>query len=242
MKAATRLTCKSFIVALAVAAAADVVQHRPAVPTYCQVAKRAAPPKPYGGVHLRLEDDLRGYAAFMRSRLGVRTNFELMARTKALEACAAGSTKLYVAVGLDDVSDRAIAAPSPQIRVHDVGAHAGEDKSLLEKGKGPFGATLVFKDGGDIARRFGEAAASVGAIVDTVVLADAAYYVGYAGLSTFDRTLVDIRATRDQWDARLARPDNCTFTVGKNTQRGVADHDPNAPAGRVYMRHFRSLP
>ena len=134
------------------------------------------------------------------------------------------------------------AASSPQIRVHDVGAHAGEDKSLLDKKKGPFGSTLVFKDGGEIARRFGAAAASVGAIVDTVVLADAAYYVGYAGLSTFDRTLVDIRATRDQWDARRARPDNCTFSVGKNKQRGVADHQPNAPAGRVYMRHFRSLP
>ena len=74
------------------------------------------------------------------------------------------------------------------------------------------------------------------------IIADAAYYVGYAGLSTFDRTLVDIRATRDQWDARLAWPDNCTFTVGKNTQRGVAYHVPNAPAGGVYMRHFRSLP
>ena len=73
-------------------------------------------------------------------------------------------------------------------------------------------------------------------------VADAAYYVGYAGLSTFDRTLVDIRATRDQYAARLARPDNCTFTVGKNKQRGVADHVPNVPAGRVYMRHFRSLP
>ena len=78
-------------------------------------------------------------------------------------------------------------------------------------------------------------------ITTTRAALDAAYYVGYAGLSTFDRTLVDIRATRDQWDARLARPDNCTFTVGKNTQRGVADHDPNAPAG-VYMRHFQSLP
>ena len=109
-------------------------------------------------VHLRLEDDLRGYAAFMRSRLGVRTNFELMARTKALEACAAGSTKLYVAVGLD-VSNR-------------------EDKKLLRAKKGPFGSTLVFKDGGEIARRFGAAASSVGAIVDTVVLADAAYYAG----------------------------------------------------------------
>ena len=40
----------------------------------------------------------------------------------------------------------------------------------------------------------------------------------------------------------MARPDNCTFTVGKNTQRGVADHVPNAPAEGVYMRHFRSLP
>ena len=40
----------------------------------------------------------------------------------------------------------------------------------------------------------------------------------------------------------MARPDNCTFSVGKNKQRGVADHQPNAPAGRVYMRHFRSLP
>ncbi len=72
-------------------------------------------------------------------------------------------------------------------------------------------AKVAFKDGGEIARRFGAAASSVGAIVDTVVLADAAYYVGYAGLSTFDRTLFDVRATRDQWDARLARPDNCTF-------------------------------
>ena len=79
------------------------------------------------------------------------------------------------------------------------------------------------------------------ALAVAAAAADAAYYVGYAGLSTFDRTLVDIRATRDQWDTRLARPDNCTFSVGKNTQRGVADHDPNAPAG-VYMRHFRSLP
>ena len=122
------------------------------------MAKRAAPPEPYGGVHLRLEDDLRGYAAFMRSRLGVRTNFELMARTKALEACAAGSTKLYVAVGLD-VSNR-------------------EDKKLLRAKKGPFGSTLVFKDGEEIKRRFGAAASSVGAIVDTVVLADAAYYAG----------------------------------------------------------------
>ena len=124
---------------------------------------------------------------------------------------------------------------------------AGEDKSLLEKGKGPFGSTLVFKDGGEIARRFGAAASSVGAIVDTVVLADAAYYVGYAGMSTFDRTLVDVRATRDQYDARMARPDNCTFTVGKDKQlmdmlRGVADHVPNARARGVYMRHFRSLP
>ena len=66
--------------------------------------------------------------------------------------------------------------------------------------------------------------------------------IGYAGLSTFDRTLVDIRATRDQWDARPARPDNCTFSVGKNKQRGVADHQPNVPAGGVYMRHFRTLP
>ena len=159
-----------------------------------------------------------------------------------IEACAAGSTKLYVAVGLD-VSDRAIPASSPQICVHAGGAPAGEDKALLEKGQGPFGSTLVFKDGEEIKRRFGaDAASSVGAIVDTVVLADAAYYVGYAGLSTFDRTLVDIRATRDQWDARLARPDNCTFTVGKNVPARGRVYQPNVPAGRVYMRHFRSLP
>ena len=46
----------------------------------------------------------------------------------------------------------------------------------------------------------------------------------------------------------MARPDNCTFTVGKDKQlmdmlRGVADHVPNAPPDMsVYMRHFRSLP
>ena len=79
-------------------------------------------------------------------------------------------------------------------------------------------------------------------IVALAVAAAADVVQHNAGLSTFDRTLVDIRATRDQYDARLATPDNCTFTVGKNKQRGVADHVPNTPAGRVYMRHFRSLP
>ena len=39
MKAATRLTCKSFLVALAVAAAVDV-QHKPAVTTYCHAGRR----------------------------------------------------------------------------------------------------------------------------------------------------------------------------------------------------------
>ena len=39
MKAATRTTCKSFIVALVVAAAVDVV-HRPAVTTYCHAGRR----------------------------------------------------------------------------------------------------------------------------------------------------------------------------------------------------------
>ena len=40
MKAATRLTCKSFMVALAVAAAAVDVQHKPAVTTYCHAGRR----------------------------------------------------------------------------------------------------------------------------------------------------------------------------------------------------------
>ena len=79
-------------------------------------------------------------------------------------------------------------------------------------------------------------------ITTTRAALDAAYYVGYAGLSTFDRTLVDIRATRDQYDARMARPDNCTFTVGKNVPARGRVYQPNVPAGRVYMRHFRSLP
>lgn len=208
-------------------------------PLILEAAARAMPPKPYGAIHLRLEDDLQGYAAFMRDRLGVKTNFELMAgtfvpknpkwntkfdETRDLEACAARTTELYVAVGLEAVSNK-------------------EDKELLLAKKGPFSTTLVFKDGGDIARRFGaNAASSVGAIVDTEILADAAYYVGYAGLSTFDRTLVDIRATRDQYDARMATPDNCTFTVGKNRQRGVVEVRADLPAGRLWMRHFQSFP
>ena len=45
MKAATRLTCKSFIVALAVATAVEEatavdVQHKPAVTTYCHAGRR----------------------------------------------------------------------------------------------------------------------------------------------------------------------------------------------------------
>ena len=39
MKAATRMTCNRFIVALVVAAAVDVV-HRPAVTTYCHAGRR----------------------------------------------------------------------------------------------------------------------------------------------------------------------------------------------------------
>ena len=176
--------------------------------------------------------------------------YEQRAAPKLLKSLADGADAVLLGVKRNDPEDYALAADlasklaSAAKRPVAVGLDVSnrEDKKLLRAKKGPFGSTLVFKDGGEIARRFGEAASSVGAIVDTVVLADAAYYVGYAGLSTFDRTLVDIRATRDQYAARLARPDNCTFTVGKNKQRGVADHVPNAPAGRVYMRHFRSLP
>ena len=131
-------------------------------PAILEVAKRAAPPKPYGGVHLRLEDDLRGYAAFMRSRLGVRTNFELMARTKALEACAAGSTKLYVAVGLDDVSDRAIARRPPLKFVFTASVRTqGKTSRCSTKRRARSARRSSSRTGGDIARRFGEAAASV---------------------------------------------------------------------------------
>ena len=227
MKAATRLTCKSFIVALAVAAAADVVQHRPAVPTYCHAGRRCR-----GG---------RGQAkrCWADETCNVAPNpFDTPRAAHVRPAAAPGNPVAY------RTHAERVAQRRREWKLRKTHKHAVAEKARAANAtKGPFGSALVFKDGEEIKRRFGaDAASSVGAIVDTVVLADAAYYVGYAGLSTFDRTLVDIRATRDQWDARLARPDNCTFTVGKNKQRGVADHQPNAPAGRVYMRHFRSLP
>ena len=66
---------------------------------------------------------------------------------------------------------------------------------------------------------------------------DAAAQVGYAGLSTFDRALVDVRATRDQWTAGLAVPGNCTFTI----RRGDVGKPAGAPSG-VHVHHFTSLP
>ena len=179
-----------------------------------KVAEAAMPRKPYGAVHLRIEDDLNHYPRFVRGRLGVKTYFDLMAKTTELRACALGVSKLYVAVGLNSVTN-------------------SEDKSLLLTKKGPFGTTLVLHE--DLDSRFGQAAFAVGAIVDEIIVVDAAYYVGHAGFSTFDRAVVDRRATRDQWHERMAVPDNCTFTIVRYANGTVSMRRPE-------FRHLPSLP
>ena len=50
------------------------------------------------------------------------------------------------------------------------------------------------------------------------------------GLSTFDRGVVDMRSTRDQYRAAPATPANCTFMVRR--------HRGQEPS----LRHFTSFP
>mmetsp|Transcript_2838 Transcript_2838/g.8579 ORF Transcript_2838/g.8579 Transcript_2838/m.8579 type:complete len:389 (+) Transcript_2838:227-1393(+) len=189
---------------------------RPA-PDVLAAAAAAAPKKPYGAVHLRLEKDLDEYRAFKRARLGAKTTFDEMENTASLRACAQGVERLFVAVAVDEVSN-------------------AEDKAYLAQKRGPFDSALAFH-GGNLSARFGAAALVVGAMIDMEICADAAYFVGYAGLSTFDRALVDVRATRDQWTAGLAVPGNCTFTI----RRGDVGKPAGAPSG-VHVHHFTSLP
>ena len=191
MKAATRLTCKSFIVALAVAAAAVEVVHRPAVPTYCHAGRRCR-----GG----RGQDKRCWAD---ETCSVAPNpFDAPRAAHVRPAAAPGNPVAY------RTHAERVAQRRREWKLRKTHKHAAAEKARAAN------ATCYAKNYADLDYHF----------------------------STFDRTLVDIRATQNQYDARMARPDNCTFTVGKNKQRGVADHVPNAPAGRVYMRHFRSLP
>ena len=95
-------------------------------------------------------------------------------------------------------------------------------------GDGPFETTmsLAAATRGVIRRR----SAIVGAIVDMTVAADAKYFVGGMGISTFDRGVVDMRSTRDQYRAAPATPANCTFMVRR--------HRGQEPS----LRHFTSFP
>ena len=56
------------------------------------------------------------------------------------------------------------------------------------------------------------------------------YFVGGMGISTFDRGVVDMRSTRDQYRAAPATPANCTFMVRR--------HRGQEPS----LRHFTSFP
>ena len=148
-----------YAAALVVAAAAVEVVHRPAVTTYCHAGRRCR-----GGRGL----DKRCWAD---ETCNVAPNpFDAPRAAHVRPAAAPGNPVAY----------RTHAERVAQRRREWMGLDVSnrEDKKLLRAKKGPFGSTLAFKDGGEIARRFGAAASSVGAIVDTVVLADAAYYVG----------------------------------------------------------------
>ena len=173
------------------------------------IAARVAPEKPYGAVHLRVEDDIQGFKHHKAARVGVQKTFDLMRETVPMPECAANVPRLFVAVDLGLVKD-------------------ATDAALL-KASGPFGTSMTF-GGRAAAASFGEAAAIVGAIIDMTVAADADYFVGGMGLSTFDRGVVDMRSTRDQYHAAPAVPANCTFMVLR-------------PRGREpSLRYFTSFP
>ena len=132
---------------------------RPA-PDVLAAAAAAAPKKPYGAVHLRLEKDLDEYRAFKRARLGAKTTFDEMENTASLRACAQGVERLFVAVAVDEVAN-------------------AEDKAYLAQKRGPFDSALAFH-GGNLSARFGAAALVVGAMIDMEICADAAYFVSAA--------------------------------------------------------------
>ena len=89
-----------------------------------------------------------------------------MLASPPLRECAADVPRLFVAVDLGLVKD-------------------STDAAML-RGRGPFETTMSF-GGRDAASSFGDASAIVGAIIDMTVAADAKYFVGGMGISTFDR-------------------------------------------------------
>ena len=170
--------------------------HRALVPhdRLRQMINTMAPPKPYGALHPRLEDDLRQYATFMKHRISARQVFDAMAASSPLGVCAEGINDLFVAVG--DVSDKA-------------------DAALLSAGHGPFGTRLAF--------RGADTSLLVGAIVDMAIAADATYYVGYGDKSTFDRAIFDLRSLREYYKAGPLVPAKCTYTLEAEMWPGNAD-------------------
>ena len=111
----------------------------------------------------------------------------------------------------------------------DLGLVKDSTDAAMLRGRGPFETTMSF-GGRDAASSFGDASAIVGAIIDMTVAADAKYFVGGMGISTFDRGVVDMRSTRDQYRAAPATPANCTFMVRR--------HRGQEPS----LRHFTSFP
>ena len=106
------------------------------------IAARVAPEKPYGAVHLRVEDDIQGFKHHKAARVGVQKTFDLMRETVPMPECAANVPRLFVAVDLGLVKD-------------------ATDAALL-KASGPFGTSMTF-GGRAAAASFDEAAAIVGA-------------------------------------------------------------------------------
>ena len=185
--------------------------HRALRPTkeILAIAASVTPQRPYGAAHLRVEDDIQSFKHHKAARVGVQKTFALMHASPPLRACAADVPRLFIAVDLGLVKD-------------------STDAAML-RGRGPFETTMSF-GGRDAASSFGEASAIVGAIIDMTVAADAKYFVGGMGISTFDRGVVDMRSTRDQYRAAPATPANCTFMVRR--------HRGQEPS----LRHFTSFP
>ena len=146
-----------------------------------------------------------------------------MLASPPLRDCAADVQRLFVAVDLGLVKD-------------------STDAAML-RGRGPFETTMSF-GGRDAAASFGEASAIVGAIVDMTVAADAHYFVGGMGISTFDRGVVDMRSTRDQYRAAPATPATVPSWSGATADRsrrsGTLRRFRESPRSRTAITSRRS--
>ena len=189
---------------------------------------RSAPKQPYGAAHARLERDVRHdrWPEMQEARVGIRDLYGMMAASEDLDACRAGAERLYVAANfalVDDDDDArllgngttpwagtALASSANGLVADAVTSRAA---AALYDREFPATATPPHRAGWEMAVP-AAAANLVGGVVDFYLCRNAAYFVGYPRLSTFDVAVLD---------ARTVAGAACSFTYDREGVAPVRD-------------------